>query len=119
MTTEKPAFSENLAILWSSGDRDVALTLVYPYARNSKIRGWWDQVRLIVWGPSEKILAYDAELQDGLYGLKKEGVEVVACKGCSDNYETSGKLEELGVEVIYMGEPLTRMLKDGWRVLTF
>ena len=119
MTTEKPTSSEKLAIIWSSGDRDVALTLVYPYARNSKIQGWWDQVRLIVWGPSEKILAHDVELQDGLHGLSKEGVELVACKGCSDNYETSGKLEELGVDVIYMGEPLTRMLKEGWRVLTF
>ena len=108
-----------LAILWSSGDREVALTLVYSYARNSKIRGWWDEVRLIVWGPSEKILAYDAELQDGLYGLAREGVELVACKGCSDNYGTSEKLSELDIDVIYMGAPLTEMLKEGWKVLTF
>ncbi len=108
-----------LAILWSSGDREVALTLAYPYARNSKIRGWWDEVRLIVWGPSEKILAFDAELQDGLYGLAKEGVELVACKGCSDNYGTSEKLSELGIEVMYMGAPLTDMIKEGWKVLTF
>jgi hypothetical protein len=29
------------------------------------------------------------------------------------------KLKSLGIEVIYMGVPLTQMLKTGWTCLTF
>jgi hypothetical protein len=46
-------------------------------------------------------------------------VELVACKACSDSYGVSDNLEELGVEVKYMGRPLTDMLKGDWAVVTF
>ena len=51
--------------------------------------------------------------------MQEAGIEVVACRACADAYGVTGTLEALGVEVKYMGEPLTRMLKGDWEVLTF
>jgi hypothetical protein len=38
---------------------------------------------------------------------------------CADRYEVTEDLRKLGVDVKYMGKPLTEMLKGGWKVLTF
>jgi hypothetical protein len=111
--------AEHLALVWSAADRGVAKNMVFMYAKNSLLKGWWPAVTLIVWGPSAELLARDAELQEELEELRAAGVELVACRACADNYGVAANLGELGVEVKYMGEPLTGMLKEGWKVLTF
>jgi hypothetical protein len=108
-----------LAVLWTSGDREVALNMVFMYTYNTKKVGWWDTVQLIVWGPSAKLLSQDSELQEYVKKMLSVGVEVVACKACSDSYGVSEKLESIGVVVKYMGEPFTKILKSDWKVLTF
>ncbi len=114
---EKPS---KLLVVWTSGDREVALKMVFMYTFNAKKRGWWEEIRFLIWGPSSKLLSEDAELQKGIKEMKEAGVEVVACKACADLYGVSDKLEALGIEVKYMGVPLTEMLKsDGWTTITF
>jgi hypothetical protein len=111
--------SKPLVVIWSSRDREVAQNMVFMYTKNSKLEGWWDRVRLVVWGPSAKLLATDQELQSELGELKEAGVELQACKACADRYGVSDKLGSLGIDVIYMGQPLTEYLKAGYPVITF
>lgn len=108
-----------LLVLWTSGDRDVALNMVFMYTYNAKKYEWWNTIRLIVWGPSAKLLAEDRELQEEIGKMKTEGIELFACKACADRYEVSEKLQELGIEVKYIGKDFTAMLKNDWAVLTF
>jgi hypothetical protein len=115
--SEKPG-NEKLVIIWSSADRDVALNMVFMYTSNSKKFGWWDDITLVVWGPSARLLAGDQELQVHIKNMIDRGVVVKACKLCSDNYGVSGKLEELGIIVKYMKE-LTDYIKEGRNILTF
>lgn len=110
--------TDRLYVLWTSSDRDVATRMVFMYTFNSKAKGWWSDVSLIVWGPSANLLAHDPELQEKVRKMKQVGVELLACKACSDSYGVSETLESLGVEVLYMGEPLTAILKKGCRLLT-
>ena len=110
---------EHLVILWTSGDRELALTMVFLYALNSKIRGWWKDVTFIVWGPSAQLLSTDEELQKHVKKMKDAGVVLEACKKCSDIYGVSEKLEEIGIDVKYMGTVLTGYIKEGRKVLTF
>lgn len=110
--------NEKIAVLWTSADRDVALNMVFMYSLNSRLRGWWNKVTLIVWGPSAKLLATDNELQQRLEDMKAANVELLACKACADNYGVADDLENLGVKVMYMGEPFTRLLKDNCTVIT-
>ncbi len=116
--TIMPDQVDKLVILWTSQDKEVAQKMVFMYAKNSKLRDWWGQVRLIIWGPSARLLATDAELQEELEELKRAGVELQACKACADQYGVSERLADLGVEVIYMGLPLTNYLKGDWAVLS-
>ena len=60
---EKKDRSDKLVVIWSSGDREVALHMVFMYSKNSKLKGWWDEVTLVVWGPSAKLLAEDEEFR--------------------------------------------------------
>lgn len=113
------ALSNSLVVVWTSGDREVARKMVFMYTKNSKLRDWWGRVRLVVWGPSARLLAADRELQEELEELKAAGVELIACNACADLYGVTDKLQALGIEVIYMGQPLTEMLKSGWTCLTF
>lgn len=108
-----------LVVVWTSGDREVALKMVYMYTYNAKKNGWWDNIRFIVWGPSSKLLSEDKELQDYTQKMKEVGVEVFACKACADMYGVSEKLLELGLEVKYIGKDLSEMLQGGWTHLTF
>lgn len=110
---------EKLVVIWSSADREVAMNVVFMYTLNSKLRQWWPNVELVVWGPSARLLATDTDLQDYINTMNGAGVKVKACKACADIYGVTPVLEKLGIEVIYMGEPLTHYLKEGYKVLTF
>lgn len=109
---------DKLVVLWTSGDRDVALKTVCMYAFNAKIWEWWNDITLIVWGPSVKLLSEDEELQAELKKMMEAGVVVKACKACADQYGVSEKLEELGVDVKYTGKEFTDYIKEGRHVLT-
>jgi hypothetical protein len=111
--------SNSLVVIWSSNDRDVALNMVFMYALNAKRRGWWDDVRLIVWGPASKLLTEDRGLQTQIMEMKTAGVIVEACKACAENYDVAEQLERLGIDVYYIGKQLTEYIKEGRHVLTF
>ncbi|MFH1930552.1 MAG: DsrE family protein [Pseudomonadota bacterium] len=117
--TENQVKPEKLFVLWSSGDREVATKMVFMYTLNAKRKGWWNDISLIVWGPSARLVSEDKELQAEIIKIKEAGVELMACKACSDSYGVSEDLEALGIDVKYMGEPLTRLLKEGHKVITF
>lgn len=116
--TEAPESEGNQLILWTSGDREVALKMVFMYALNCKKRSWMNNVRLLIWGPSGKLLTEDIELQKYLKVLKDQGVELYACKGCADLYGISDNLTKLGVTVMYTGKMLADLQKEGWFILS-
>ena len=110
---------DKVLIVWTSGDRDVALRMVLMYAVNAKKHGWWDDVTLLVWGPSQKLLVEDEALQSEIAAGIGLGMRVIACKACADGYPVTDRLESLGVEVFYSGQFLTDWLKSGAPLVTF
>jgi len=110
---------QRLVVVWTSGDRDVALKMVFMYTFNAKRLGWWDDVTLLIWGPSAQLLSNDQELQEYVGRMKELGVHLEACKACADEYGVAEKLEALGVTVRYTGQALTDYLKEGRHVITF
>jgi hypothetical protein len=114
-----PAAADKLNILWTSADKEVALKMVFMYAHAAKKQGWWKEVHLIIWGPSARLTATEKDVQDYLKRMQEAGVVVVACRACADQYGVSKTLEGLGIEVKYMGQPLTEILKRGEKLMTF
>jgi hypothetical protein len=52
--------------------------------------------------------------------MKEAGVELVACKACANIYGVADKLAGFGMDVKYMGVPLTEILKKSdWRTIAF
>ena len=108
--------SDKLVILWTSRDREVALNMIFMYSNYQKRNGYWDDITIVVWGPSQKLLSEDKELQENVKQLLSIGVTVKACKACSDKYGVSKQLADLGVTVKYMSE-FTEYIKGGRNVL--
>ncbi len=110
--------SNELYVLWTSGDRETALSMAFMYTLNAKLKGWWEDVTLIVWGASTNLLAHDEELQGRIRQMIDAGVDVVACVACAEMFGATKLLGDLGIEVKPMGHPLTQLLKAGKKVLS-
>jgi hypothetical protein len=111
--------SNHLLMVWTSGDREVALKMVFMYTYNAKINNWWEQLTLLVWGPSTALLAGDQELKEKVKEMQDAGVHVIACRSCAEKYDLVKKIETLGIEVCYTGEFLTEWTHSGNPILTF
>ena len=114
--TEK---KDKLVVLWVSGDRDVAEKSCLMYTHAAKRNGWFDEVVLIVWGSSSRLLAEDEALQEKVKTMVKDGVVLEACIACAKQLGVTEQLLELGIDVKGMGVPLTEYLKAGYYVLTY
>ncbi len=114
------AASEKLTIVWTSGDPEVAHRMVLMYGNAAKSNQWFDEVHLIIWGPSARLVAADKDIQAKLKEMKQNGVTLDACVVCADSYGVSDRLRELGIEVRPMGKPLSNIIreKDG-HLITF
>lgn len=116
---EKALSDSRLAVIWTSGDPDVAHRVCFMYTDNAKKQKWFDEVVLIVWGPSARLLAGDKDLQAKIKTMQADGVVIQACLACTESYGVTEQLRKLGIDVKYMGKPLTDFIKTGWKILTF
>jgi hypothetical protein len=119
VTAEERPGPSKVAVVWTSGDSEVAHKVCFMYTHNAKRAKWFDEVVLIIWGPSSRILAGDKKLQAAVKEMMRDGVVVQACVVCADMYGVAGRLREMGIEVKGMGKPLSDMLKSDYKVLTF
>ena len=107
-----------LLVLWANGDKQTSLHMVFMYSINSRLKGWWDEVVLLLWGSPSQLTATDADVQAEIARAKAAGVRVIACKKCAENLGVVEQLEQQGIEVFYTGQFLTDWLKSGDRVLS-
>ena len=108
----------HLYILWTNGDPITAEKMVFMYAINSLIRGWWQKVTLIIWGSPAQLVSEDINIQKKIKEALDAGVHITACKACADQLGVTEALEKLKIEVIYWGAPLTEILASEERLLT-
>ena len=91
----------HLYVLWTSGDPVTAENMVFMYTVNALLRGWWEEVTVIVWGASAKLVSEDANIQKKVKEAIDTGVHVSACKACADELGVADALEKLNIEVTY------------------
>ena len=109
---------DKLNILWTTDNKHTVLNMLVMYATNSRINGWWQEVNVIIWGASAKLVGTDNQIQTEVLEMLNHGISIEACKACTDNLGVTDKLTELGVNVRYMGEALTGYIKSGEKILT-
>jgi hypothetical protein len=109
---------DHLYVLWTNDNKMTAEKMVFMYTINSLKNGWWSDVTLIVWGAPALLISKDKSIQNKIKEAQAEGVHITACKACADQLEVTEDLENLGIEVIYWGVPLTKILKDNEKLIT-
>lgn len=118
--TNSPETSSNkLVIVWTSDDPYLAERMVLMYAHAAKTSQWFNEVTLIIWGPSVKMVSENIKIQKKLNDMQNDGVKIEACIACASAYGVVEKIKELNFEVKGMGKPLSDYLKSDAKVLTF
>ncbi len=110
---------DSLVVVLTSGDKEVAMKMVFMYTFNSRLKEWWDDITLIIWGPSAKILCNDHEMQNYIHNMLENGIKVEACITCANMYGVAKDLLDMGIDVKPMGPVLTQYVKENRHVLTF
>lgn len=110
--------NKRLHILWTSNNPDTAHLMVFMYAINALTKGWWDEVTIIVWGASAKLVAENESIQDKIHLALHQGVKVSACIACASQLGVVDELLALGLEVIPWGQPLTDLMQNGAHILS-
>ena len=108
----------HLYVLWTNDNVITAEKMVFMYTINSLIHGWWENVTLIIWGATAKLVSEDTRIQEKIMEASEAGVHLTACKACADQLGVTETLEKLNVEVKYWGVPLTEILASGEKLLT-
>ena len=109
---------EKLNILWTTTNRDTIINMISMYSIRSVNYGWWDEVNIIVWGGAAKLIGEDKEIQAEVTKMIDAGVVMQGCLTCSDKYGVTETLKGLGINMQYMGLPLTEALKNNEKMLT-
>lgn len=103
---------DNLLIVWTNGDIEVANKFPLLYSSVVLDRNYWKSCHLMLWGPSIKLAKDNKQIQEQLIKIQKTGVKMSACIVCVEDYKATKILEELNIEVNHTGELLTKALKD-------
>ncbi|RLI09982.1 hypothetical protein DRO42_02760 [Candidatus Bathyarchaeota archaeon] len=100
-----------LLVIIATGDREKALTGLM-YAGNAVKRGWMDDVKVVFFGPSERLAVEDEQVAARAKELAAGGS--FACKAISDREAISEELEGLGLKVEYVGSIISTLIKEGY-----
>ena len=109
---------DKINILWTTENKDTIFNMLSMYALNSKRLGWWEDVNVILWGASVKLLGNDTQVQTEVLEMLQNGITVEACKDCCENFNVVDTLLKLGINVRYMGQPLTEYIKANEKLIT-
>ena len=104
--------SSKLLVIVATGDREKAQTALM-YVNNAMKRGWLDDIKVVYFGPSEKLVVEDPVISDQAREIAEAGGSI-ACKYISDRDGVSEKMEKLGVQVEYVGNIISDLIKDGY-----
>ena len=110
---------DTLVVLWTNDSKETAENMVFMYTLNAKLRGWWDNITFIIWGATTKLVANDKDVQINIKKMLDAGIKVRACKACAENLGVVEKLEEMNIDVVYIGKNFTEYLKnEKFKVIT-
>jgi hypothetical protein len=109
--------SSKLLVVIATGENEKALTGLM-YASRTLSEGWMDKVKVIFFGPSERLLVKDKRIAQAAKEIS-DVEKPIACKFISDREGISEKIEDCGVKVDYVGTIISELIKDGYVPMVF
>ena len=104
--------SSKLLVIIASAEKEKALAGLM-FARNAIKKAWMDDVKIIFFGPSERLIVTDKQLSNEVIEIATIG-EAFACKAISDRDGFSENIEKLGVKVEFVGSKISKLVKQGY-----
>jgi len=109
---------DKLNILWTTGNKKAVFNTLNLYASRSQKDDWWNDVNLIIWGASARLVGTDKKVQSEIVEILNQGVHIEAFKDSCDTFGVTDTLIELGVNVRNMGKPMNEYIQSGQKILT-
>lgn len=104
--------SSKLLVIIATGEKEKAMTGLM-YAHNALKEGWLEDVKIVFFGPSERLIVQDEQVSNEVKAIAVVG-EAFACKAILDREGFSGEMEKLGVKVKYVGSIISNFIKGGY-----
>lgn len=112
-----------LLVIITSGEEAMEKALTgLLYAVNAKKNNWIENVNLMFFGPSERMITKaepGSEVSKFLKQAFDLGIAPIACRAISEGQNITTELEELGLSVEYVGPIVSSFIKKDYQVLTF
>ena len=105
--------ADKVVVILASRDRDV-LRWGLQYSWRSIESKYLEDVKVVAFGPSEKVITQDPDLQEIIKRIQDLGKVVSACKACSDEEGVSDQLSEMNIEVEYVGSVIGKLIREGY-----
>ncbi len=100
---------ENLLIVWTNGDIEVANNFPLLYSSVILDRQYWKTAHLMLWGPSI-LLVKETFIQEKLKHILSTGVTMSACIVCVEDYGARAELEKLGIDLTFSKKSKNQIL---------
>ena len=104
-------------LVLSTGEKEKALAGLL-YATNAIRNKWLSDVRVVFFGPFEKLLSEDQEVQQ-VVAMLQDLRTPVACRYIAEKDRVQDKLTQLGIDLQYVGETVSTAIKDGYVPMVF
>ncbi len=109
--------ASKVLVIVSTAEKEKALTGIM-YAFNAQKNKWVEDLKVIFFGPFENLLCEDEEVAEAASRLQDYETPI-ACKFLSDRDRISGRLEEMGVNVEYVGALISGYIDEGYTPMVF
>ncbi len=111
--------NDKVLVILSSGEREKVITGLM-YATNALKYSWMEEVKVVLFGPSQQLSLKDKEIQGYLDELVSElGASPATCKYIADQEGFSRELADMGLNVVYVGTLISDAIKEGFVPLVF
>ena len=104
--------SDKALVIIATGETEKALTGLM-WSTNALRFGWMEDVRVIFFGPAQNLALENDQVKEMAQGLA-EAEKPIFCKFISDRDGNSEQLEQMGMEVQYVGKIIADFIKDGY-----
>jgi hypothetical protein len=102
-------------LIWLASGERAKLEPGILWGVNATKNGWVDEVRIVVFGESQKLLLEDHEL----FQMMNEVKSPMFCKYLAESVGIEKDLQAKGANLIDVGEPIAEAIKEGFQVITF
>lgn len=110
--------ADKLLVVVVTDEEDRASIGVHMASRMIE-RGKLADVRVLFFGPSERLLAHPPAQMSEALEVVRRAAKPMACRAVAERLDVLAPLEAAGVELVAAGQEIEQRLLEGYQLMTF